>query len=129
MSFLHWKVVNKTQIPKFHILGLGLWCLKLLSTKYQLYHDGQLYWWRKQEYTTSTNLSQVTVTSLWAVLELTTLVAIGTDYTCSCKSNYYTIIPLRPLTYFKDIPVHNSYIYLTLMCFFLLWIDFDNDFV
>ena len=30
-------------------------------------------------------------TSAWAGFELTTLVVIGTDCTCSCKSNYHTI--------------------------------------
>ena len=46
----------------------------------------------------TTNLSQVTdklyhimlYTSPWSRIELTTLVVIGTDCICSCKSNYHT---------------------------------------
>ena len=80
-------------------IGLGLWCLTLLSTIFQLYRGGQFLLEEtgvpeenhrpvaSDQQTWSHNV----VSSTWTGFKLTTLVVIGTDCTGSCKSNYHTI--------------------------------------
>ena len=96
------RFVDIGEIVDNHCVCLFVWwCLTPLSTIFQLYRGGQLYWWRKPEDPEkTTDLSQIIdkldhtmlYTSPWSRFELTTSVVIDTDCIGSCKSNYHTIM-------------------------------------
>jgi hypothetical protein len=95
LNCVYKKKTNINTKKQYTLMGwFGLWCLTSLSTICQLYHGGQIYWWRRKLPTYRKSLTNfiayccIKYISPWTGSELPTLAVIGTDCTCSSKSNY-----------------------------------------
>ena len=94
--------------------GLGIWCLTLLSTLFELYCGvPHFYWWRKPENPEkTTDMPQVTVKLYRTMLfpDSASKLVIGTACTCSCKSTYHTTRarPRRPISSWEIIDKCND---------------------
>ena len=98
-AFKYIRVSNPTHKGAEQIVPMGnmlidIWCSTPLSTIFQLFLGGRLFWWREPEYLEKkkTDLQEITVKldhiMLYRVtgFELTILVVIYIDYTCGCES-------------------------------------------
>ena len=72
-----------------------------------IYRGSQFYWWRKPEWQerTTDKLYQIMLYRVYlacAGVELTTLVVIGSDCICSCKSNYHMLTTMTTNDIIKE---------------------------
>ena len=105
LSLIHPPIIDWLVFIVFTSMTSFIWAIrgkvsKDIPTIFQLYREGQFYWWGKPEYPEkTTDLWQLSHLQTWShnVVsstthhELTTSAVICTNCTCSCNSNYHTI--------------------------------------
>jgi hypothetical protein len=85
--------VNKIQdVITYTVMKVG-WSVGFMVFNATFNYISAISWWSVPRRKPPRFITQCCIeyTSPWRGFELTTLVVIGTDCTCSCKSNYHTI--------------------------------------